>query len=166
MDWQPFEVDPSWPAAGLPPVRGWYEAFAAQAHAFGLPAYQVPAWVPNAGRVSALAEYARAQGRLDALRARAMVAYWEEGRDLDGREALGALAAEAGLDVARALRACTSKKYAQVVEKKRAAAAERGVRGVPAVDFGGDVWVVGAQPYEVFFRAASWATGARGSSNR
>ncbi len=31
IDWQPFEVEPSGPPAGVPPVASWYEAFALRA---------------------------------------------------------------------------------------------------------------------------------------
>lgn len=135
-------------------MRSWYEGFAATAHAFGLGRYQVPAWVPNTARVMALAEYARDQGALPALRERAMVAYWEEQWNLDGDEALGALAEAVGLDVTAALRASTSKRYAQRVQRARLKALEKGVRAVPAVDFGAGGVVVGAQRDEVFFAAA------------
>lgn len=153
IDWQPFEVEPDEAPEGLPPQRGWYEAFAARAHELGLTQYQVPRWVPATAHIMALAEYARAKGRLDALRAIAMRSYWEEQGDLDGDQALGALAAAAGLTSSRALAAARSKKWQAVVRRKRTLAVERGVHAVPAVDFGG-VWVVGAQDDGPFWRAA------------
>jgi predicted DsbA family dithiol-disulfide isomerase len=165
IDWQPFEVDPQTPIDGLPPVRSWYEGFATMAHAFGLTQYQVPSWVPNTTRVMALAEYARAQGRLEPFRVRAMQVYWEEQWNLDDDEALGALAAEVGLDVTKALRASRSKRYADKVQRARQAALAKGVRAVPAVDFGDAGLVVGAQRDEVFVEAARRA-GAKARAER
>lgn len=154
LAWEPFEVEPSGPPDGVPPVLSWYEAFGDRARELGLSNYQVPSWVPDTARVMSLAEFARSKGVLEAFRERAMISYWEERRNLDGDEALGALAREAGLDPAKALAAARQAKWRDVVIDKRRAAYERGVSAVPAVDFGNGIWVVGAQDDGVFWRAA------------
>lgn len=154
IDWQPFEVEPSGPPAGVPPVASWYEAFALRADELGLTSYRVPSWVPDTRHVMALAEFARSEGVLEAFRDRAMVSYWEEQRNLDGELELGELALEAGLDPRAAVEASRSDRWWEIVVAKRKAAIDQGVHAVPAVDFGNGIWVVGAQDDGIFWRAA------------
>lgn len=166
IDWQPFEVEPEGPPDGVPPVRSWYVAFAGRAAELGLTPYRVPSWVPDTTHVMALAEYAREKGVLETFRERAHVSYWEEEQNLDGDEALGALARACGLDVKRALAAARSKKRQALVKRKRALALDRGVAAVPAVDFGHGIWVMGARDDGVFWRAALASEQLRAGATR
>jgi predicted DsbA family dithiol-disulfide isomerase len=77
-------------------------------------------------------------------------AHFAEGRQVDDREVLQRLGAEAGLDERRLGAVLASDEFADQVRADEAAAAEMGIRGVPFTIANQRVAVAGAQPAEVF----------------
>jgi predicted DsbA family dithiol-disulfide isomerase len=122
-----------------------------------------PERIPNTRRVLAIAEYARAQGKLDEFRRAGMEAHWRHEKDLEGDDDLRAIAEIVGLDGAAAVAAADDPRYAAEVEAKLAESHATGVTGIPTFIFegaDGQEVVVGCQPYEVLAAAAARA-GAR-----
>jgi predicted DsbA family dithiol-disulfide isomerase len=167
LDWHGFPLHPSTPVGGMPlaslfgaaripAVKEHMKQFAAR---FGVTGIVHPLRLPNTRRVLAMAEYARAEGKLEAFRKAGMEAHWRGGNFLETDEDLGAVAASVGLDPAAALAAADSERYRADVERKIGEAARAGVSGIPTF-FIGDEVVVGCQPYEVLAAAADRA-GAR-----
>ena len=118
--------------------------------------------LPNTRRALALAEVARDQGRLDALRDAAMDAHWRDGRDIEDTAVLADLAASAGL-TADAITAMDSPPMVARVAAMGREAQRWGVTGIPTYFLLPDGWepgveatkdsprpvkIVGCQPYE------------------
>jgi predicted DsbA family dithiol-disulfide isomerase len=129
------------------------------AEAFGIQGMRVPERIPNTRRALALAEWARAQGRLDAMRTALMRAHWEREDDLEDEGVLAACAAEAGLDAGAARAALADPEWPARVDAASAEAAREGVTGIPTFIVG-ERRVVGCQPYAELAAAAEDA-GAR-----
>jgi len=129
------------------------------AAAFGVEGLRIPERSPNTRAALGLAEHARDQGRLQALRQAAMDAFWRRGEDLEDREVLARCATEAGLDPVRALAALGDPAVVARVDAMGRDAARAGVTGIPTFLVGGRR-VVGCQPYDVIAAAAE-AAGAR-----
>lgn len=168
VDWRGFELHPDTPRGGMnladffrgrdPDAMHAYVArFAA---GFGVELPKPPRHLPNTRMALAVAEYARARGKLDAFRRAAQRAYWKGGKDLEDFAALRACAAEAGLDPAAAVKAATAPKYVKLVDAMREEAGRAGVTGIPTMVFPNGSTVVGCQPYETL-AAAARAAGAR-----
>lgn len=119
--------------------------------------------LPNTRRPLAMAEHARAQGRLTAFRDAAMDAHWSEGRDLEDTEVLRSLAAVAGLDPDAAIAAADGPEMQARVRAMGEEAQRWGVPGIPTYFLLPDGWepgqretasgarpvrIVGCQPYE------------------
>jgi predicted DsbA family dithiol-disulfide isomerase len=169
-----YELHPETPAGGvlladwLPSseaMLGYVKSFAST---FGIPDLLPPARLANTRRALAVAELARAQGRLEAYRRLAFDAYWRHGAGLESEEELRAIAAGAGLDPGAAMAAASDAAVLARVDAARRAAREAGVTGVPCFDFlaeadGGParpaIRVVGCQRYEVLADAARRAGG-------
>ena len=117
-------------------------------------------------RALAVAQRARAIGRLDAYRAAAFDHYWRAGRGIEGDDDLREIARAAGLDEAEALAAADDPAALAEVDAARRRAREAGVTGIPSFEFlppevgGRALRVVGCQPYEVLAESARRA-GAR-----
>jgi predicted DsbA family dithiol-disulfide isomerase len=167
VDWRGFPLHPRTPkggmplaalfgAARLPAVKEHMRQFAAR---FGVTGIVHPERVPNSRRVLAMAEYARAQGKLEEFRKAGMEAHWRHGNFLESDADLTRVAESVGLDAAAALAAADSPHFQAEVDRKLAEAAAHGVTGIPTF-FIGDEVVVGCQPYEVLAAAAERA-GAR-----
>jgi predicted DsbA family dithiol-disulfide isomerase len=168
VDWRGFPLHPRTPKGGLPltalfaaervpAVKEHMRQFAAR---FGVTGIVHPDRIPNTRRVLAMAEYARAQGKLDEFRRAGMEAHWRHGKDLESDDDLRAIAESVGLDGAAALAASDDQRYVAEVDRKLAEAAEHGVTGIPTF-FIGDEVVVGCQPYEVLAAAADRAGAKR-----
>ena len=114
---------------------------------------RVPARSPNTRPALAVAEYARAQGRLHPFRAAAMAAHWRDGRDIEDRAVLAECALEAGLDPAAAAAAVGDPAMQARVAAMGREAARAGVTGIPTF-LVGRRRVVGCQPYQVIAAAA------------
>jgi predicted DsbA family dithiol-disulfide isomerase len=167
VEWRGFELHPETPPGG----RALAEAFGAArvpamrehlrrfAEAFGVAPMRFPDHMPNTRRALALAEWARAEGRLAPLRDALMRAYWQAGQDIEDGAVLAACAAEAGLDADAARAALQDPAWQQRVEAMGGVARGDGVTGIPTL-VAGPARVVGCQPYEEIAAAAE-AAGAR-----
>ena len=161
VDWRGFPLHPRTPKGGMPlaALLGAARIPAAKEHMkqfaarFGVTGIVHPERVPNTGRVLAMAEYARAEGKLEEFRKAGMEAHWRHGKDLENDGDLRAIAEGVGLDGGAALAAADAPRFQREVDRKLAEAAEHGVTGIPTF-FIGDEAVVGCQPYEVLAAAA------------
>jgi predicted DsbA family dithiol-disulfide isomerase len=167
IDWRGFELHPETPPGGrpiaervsparLPQLKRGLREFAA---AFGVIDLELPDHMPNTRRALAIAEYARALGKLEAFRDAAMYAHWREGKNLEEERDLRAIALHAGLNPEAALQAMAAEQYLQRVDAIREEASGIGVTGIPTL-VAGQYGVVGCQPYEVIVQLVERA-GAR-----
>jgi predicted DsbA family dithiol-disulfide isomerase len=167
-DWCGFELHPGTPAGGRPlsnlfpgveldALHQQTKQFAAR---FGVTDFQPPNRLRNSRRALALAEVARAEGKLEALRQAAFEAHWRLGLDLEATSTLEQLAGSAGLDPARALPLTDAADTLRLVDERQAEARLAGVTGVPTFAIGTER-VVGCQPYAALAHAAERAGVAR-----
>jgi predicted DsbA family dithiol-disulfide isomerase len=118
-------------------------------------AYEPPAdVVPNTMRALCVTEAARDAGLHRAVHDRLMQAYWEEGRDIGDPAELLALGVEAGLGPDAVEEAMESPALRERVVSSTRHAHAIGVTGVPAFLLDRRLLVLGAQPRDVFERAA------------
>jgi predicted DsbA family dithiol-disulfide isomerase len=172
IDWRGFPLHPRTPKGGMPLAALFGEAripavkehMKQFARRFGVSGIVHPERLPNTRRVLAMAEYARADGKLEAFRKAGMEAHWRHGNFLETDEDLGAIAEQVGLEPAAALAAADSPRFQAEVDRKLDEAAEHGVTGIPTFFIGGEA-VVGCQPYEVLAAAAERA-GAKRRAHR
>jgi predicted DsbA family dithiol-disulfide isomerase len=168
VDWRGFPLHPRTPkggmplaslfgAARIPAVKEHMRQFAAR---FGVTGIVHPERLPNTRRVLAMAEYARAEDRLEEFRKTGMEAHWRQGNFLESDEDLRKIADVVGLDAGAALAAADSSHFQGEVDRKLAEAADHGVTGIPTF-FIGDEAVVGCQPYEILAAAAERAGAER-----
>ena len=108
--------------------------------------------VSNSRAALRLTELARAQGRHAAAHDRLMRAYWEEALDIGDPAVLHRLAAELELDAAE--EAISGGRYGDAVASSTAQAHAAGIDAIPAFVLDRRLVVLGAQPDEVFERAA------------
>jgi predicted DsbA family dithiol-disulfide isomerase len=98
------------------------------------------------------AEFAREQGRFDAMHHELLKAYWDEGRDVSDLSVLREVAAQAGVDVAGMEAAIAANRFGDYLDARRAEAEELGINGIPAHVIAERYLVMGAQPYDLFER--------------
>jgi len=98
------------------------------------------------------AEFAREQGRFQAMHEQLMKAYWDEGRDVSDMGVLRDVAARAGVDVASMEAAVTEDRFGDYLDARRLEAEELGINGIPAHVIADRYLVMGAQPYDLFER--------------
>lgn len=134
---------------GVPPerLREMSGGPRARAMAMGLP-FNQPERISNTRRAHLLSEYARAEGKLDALRPALFRAYFAQGRNLFDLDVLKELAEGAGLDPEQASDAILSGRYDERLDRLLAEAGEQEITGVPAFIAGRRYLIVGAYPYE------------------
>jgi len=108
--------------------------------------------------------FARTAGKADALTERLMRAYFTEGVCLSERRELARLAGEVGLDGPALAAALEGDALADDVRGDERAAAELGLRGVPAFVLGGTHLVSGAQSADTILGALSAAFGGAEAS--
>lgn len=131
---------------------------------------------PSTKPALAIAEYARQQGRLAEWRTAAMDAHWRDGRDIEDRDVLRALAEDAGLNADAALAFLDAPEVPQLLANQRAEAHNWGVSGIPTWFMLPDGWtpedgmpdsgprpvrVVGCQPMNIVEQAATMAGAGR-----
>jgi len=168
VDWRGFPLHPRTPKGGMPlsalfpaaRIPGMKEHMRQFAAGFGVTGIVHPERLPNTRRVLAMAEYARAQDKLEEFRRAGMEAHWRHGNGLESDDDLRAIAAGVGLDAEAALAAADSPHFQGEIDRKLAEAAAQGVTGIPTF-FIGDEAVVGCQPYEVLAAAAQRAGAKR-----
>jgi predicted DsbA family dithiol-disulfide isomerase len=98
------------------------------------------------------AEFARGQGRFDAMHHELLKAYWDEGRDVSDMAVLREVAARVGVDVAGMDAAINANRFGDYLDARRAEAEELGINGIPAHVIADRYLVMGAQPYDLFER--------------
>jgi predicted DsbA family dithiol-disulfide isomerase len=161
LDWRAFELHPGTPRGGLPlerlfpgrPLAQLHEGTKRFAARFGVTGLEPPNRLQNSRRALAIAELARELDRLEPFRQAAMNAHWRQGKDLESDSDLSAIAAEAGLDPARALAAADDVALLARVDARQSDARAQGISGIPTFVIGGET-VVGCQTYDVLAEAA------------
>lgn len=100
-----------------------------------------------------LLHWAGLEGRQSELKHALLRAYFTDMQDVSNREVLVRIAADAGLDAARAGEILASDEYADEVRAGEDFFQRAGIRGVPAVIIERKHLISGGQPVEVFERA-------------
>ncbi|HEX7769171.1 MAG TPA: DsbA family oxidoreductase [Dokdonella sp.] len=100
-----------------------------------------------------LLHWAGLEGRQAALKHALLRAYFTEGRNVSDHGTLVDVAADAGLDAARAQDILVSDAYAEDVRGDEEFFQRSGIRGVPAIIIERKHLISGGQPVEVFERA-------------
>jgi len=98
------------------------------------------------------AEFAREQGRFDAMHHELLRAYWDEGRDVSDMRVLREVAARASVDVPGMESAIREDRFGEYLDARRAEAEGLGINGIPAHVIADRYLVMGAQPYDLFER--------------
>ena len=98
------------------------------------------------------AEFAREQGRFEAMHEELMKAYWDEGRDVSDMAVLRDIAARAGVDIDGMEVAVTEDRFGDYLDARRSEAEDLGINGIPAHVIADRYLVMGAQPYDLFER--------------
>lgn len=166
LEWTGFQLRPDTPVGGAlieDMFPGGYieakrEQFKEFAKEWGVEDFHQSDRMPNTLRVLALAEYARAEGKLRPFREAAMQAHWYEARFLEDTEVLRELATTAGLDADAAIAAADSEELQNLVTLNRARANAMGITGIPTYIFVEEeegLAVVGCQKLEVLEDALS-----------
>ena len=167
--WHPFQLNPDLPDEGMSRAdylrekfgasdpTAIYQRVSAAARAVGLqPEFARIARQPNTLRAHAL--IAAAQGEAQqAVVERLFRAYFVEGADLSAREALAALAREAGLDDAAIRTALDDGDALDRTRQAEVEARELGIRGVPFFVIDGRIGVNGAQGADALLGAFAQA---------
>jgi predicted DsbA family dithiol-disulfide isomerase len=105
-----------------------------------------------------LIHLAAAEGMQSAMKERLMAGYFLEGSAIGDRDTLVRLAADVGLDPARARAVLESDEFTDEVRADEREAAELGISGVPFFVINRRYGVSGAQPPEIMLKAltAGW----------
>lgn len=127
------------------------EALQSTAAAAGIVLHSPPV-IANSHRAFELAEFARTQGRFDAVHRALFRAYFEGGRNIGEIEVLTAIAGETGLDAEAARAALVSGRYREQVDQQVEDARELGLTSTPTFLFADRFALVGAQEYQLFER--------------
>jgi predicted DsbA family dithiol-disulfide isomerase len=157
VTWLPFELHPEAPGEGIPrevyfggarfeQMRTHLENMAAEV---GLTMKQRDVII-NSRRALGAAEFARAQGKFEAMHLALFKAHWEGTGRLENTDDLVRIGAEVGLDEAELRAAIEEDRYAAVIDENRSDAESVGINAIPAHIFGRRYLVLGAQPYEAF----------------
>jgi predicted DsbA family dithiol-disulfide isomerase len=100
-----------------------------------------------------LLHWAELEDRQQALTHALFAAYFTAGRNPSDRETLADIAAEVGLDRARASQVLAAGEYAAAVRERERFYQEKGIHAVPAVIFNERHLIQGGQPVDLFERA-------------
>jgi len=106
----------------------------------------------NSRPALAAAEFAREQGRFDAMHKALFHTYWDEGRDVSDLAVLREVAAQVGVDVPAMEQAIAEDRFGDYLDARRAEAEELMINGIPAHVIDDRYLVMGAQPYDLFER--------------
>ena len=141
-----MRLDEYFPPQRVAQMGEYMKSFAAR---FGISDFRQRDRMPNTRRALALAEVARDEGKLDAIRSRAMEAHWRDGTNIEDDDDLRAIARDAGLSADAVDRSKNDPQYLRRIDAIRDEANRLGVEGIPTFVIG-RVAMSGAQPYEVF----------------
>lgn len=157
--WQAYELRPGTPDEGVPrrqrPGNLLAPSVIQLSEEVGLKMNR-PSFVANSRPALEAAEYAREQGKFDEFHLGVFKAYWEEGLNIALRPVLRDIAVKSGLDADGLERGLDERRYAAAIERQDAEAKGMGISGIPAYIIG-KYLIEGAQPYDVFVRAAELA---------
>ena len=164
----PFELHPEVPPGGRPrdevlpaAYRGRVEdGVNRMATVVGLQLHRHERLINSRPALQA-AEFAREQGRFDAMHHELFKAYWDEGRDVSNMDVLREVAARAGVDVVGMESAVRENRFGDYLDARRAEAEDLGINGIPAHVIADRYLVMGAQPYDLFERVMAKAGIAR-----
>ena len=100
-----------------------------------------------------LLHWAAGEGKQQALKHALFTAYFTAGRDPSDPEVLAQIAANVGLDAARARQILASDEYAKEVRARERFYSEHGIHAVPSIVVNDEHLIQGGQPVEVFEQA-------------
>ena len=103
------------------------------------------------------AEFAREQGRFEAMHHELFKVYWDEGRNVSDLAVLRDVASRVGVDVAGMEAAIAENRFGDYLDARRSEAEDLGISGIPAHVVADRYLVMGAQPYELFERVMAKA---------
>ena len=157
MTWLPYELHPEAPVEGIPretnfrgarfeQMRTHLETIAAEVGLTMKPRDVII----NSRRALGAAEFAREQGKFDAMHHALLKAHWEGTARLENVDDLVRIGTEVGLDPDELRAAIDEDRYAALIDENRAQAESLGINAIPAHIFGRRYLVLGAQPYEAF----------------
>jgi len=155
----PFELHPEIPPEGRPRNEVLPAAYMARAQegvnrmgaAIGLHLALHERLINSRPALQA-AEFAREQGRFDAMHHALLRTYWDEGRDVSDIAVLREVASKAGVDVPGMEAAIAADRFGDYLDARRAEAEELGINGIPAHVIADRYLLMGAQPYDLFER--------------
>jgi predicted DsbA family dithiol-disulfide isomerase len=160
----PFELRPDAPESGwqLPDhIRAKLDSPAnpvrVRAKQLGLALHE-RVHVPSSRRAHQCAEFARAEGKIDAFHAAVLKSYWTDGEDIHDWTVLEKLANGVGLDGAAMREGVDAGTWRAAFETRVAEAHAIGVDAVPTFVIADRFVVEGAQPAQVFREALVRAT--------
>lgn len=164
VTWLPFLLHPEIPAGGMPTaemyrrlgiadVEGAHEHLRRITAAADLP-FAPPTHAPNTRVTLEASEWVRqhAPEAFDRFHRGVFHAYWAAGRDIEDRDVLRELAADAGAPTDQLDAALDAGEMGPVIDRHKRDALEVGVSGTPAWLIDRRFLVPGAQPREVFER--------------
>ncbi|MGD8976035.1 MAG: DsbA family oxidoreductase [Gammaproteobacteria bacterium] len=164
--WQPFEINPALPEAGMEVDRYLAQAFGsseAGRSALGEVAavgeeegirfkFDQLDLVPNTMNAHRLILLAEAEGRGDEMADTLFRGFFEEGQDIGRIAVLKALAARAGLDTDTAEAYLAGDRNRNLVRSREARVREAGLTGVPSVIVNGRLAISGVHEPEVLLQ--------------
>ena len=167
IEWKSFQLDPTIPmdlgketsvydylaarkGISMEQVKLMHERVSEMAKAVGLHYDFDKAKVANSLQSHHLIQYAKDQGKGDAIEERLFQAYFMEGKNLALEEALIACGTSIGLEKEGILAALNDENYAYRVKQDIQEGENLGVRGVPFFVFDRKYGISGAEPIEVF----------------
>lgn len=156
MTWLPFELHPEAPTVGIPRERyfGGERAERMRAHmqsiaeTVGLK-MQTRDVIINSRRALGAAEFARENGRFEAMHHALFRAHWEGAGKLEDVDDLVRIGEGVGLDRGELREAIETNRYDHVIDENRRMASSAGIDAIPAHVFARRFLVLGAQPYDV-----------------
>lgn len=169
VEWRAFELRPE-PVPTLDPESGylddiWSRAVLPMAEERDVPLERPPVQ-PRSRKALEAAEFARREGRFEAMHRALFRAFFREGRDLGDVDVLAEIGEEAGLDPDELREALAEERHTEKVLRDQVEARERGVDGVPALfvvpgaaELDEAEVVAGAQPLEQVRKAVLRALG-------
>ena len=171
VDWKAFELRPE-PEPTLDPDgpylhRVWNQSVYPMAEERGV-TLRLPPVQPRSRKAFEAAEFARTQGRFDAMHRALFRGFFEEGRDLGDESVLLELGRSVGLEEAALADARRKGRFTPKVVRDQELARRLGLTGVPALVIlpadqaeGMPLVVSGAQPYDVVSSAVEWVLGRK-----
>lgn len=168
ISFQPFELNPSMPAAGQEIGEHIAEKYGSTPAQSAANREMIRARAAEVGFTMAMREgsriyntfdahrllhWAGEQGRQAALKHRLFEAYFTDGKNVSDHDVLVAAAEAAGLDGAEARAVLDAGRYAEEVRADEKLWQSRGISSVPAIVIDGKYLISGGQPVEAFEKA-------------